>query len=129
MRILLHVMHPGYGCLSESAGFAQLCEDEGFTFIGPSASSIRDMGDKSASKRIIGAAGVLLVRGYHGEGQNVDLMKSEAEKIRYPILIKPIHGRGGKVFVDKHGNIIHLYERDCSVQRRHQKIIEAPDGP
>ncbi|GFY83713.1 methylcrotonyl-CoA carboxylase alpha chain [Actinidia rufa] len=88
-------------CLSESAGFAQLCEDEGFTFIGPPASAIMDMGDKSASKRIIDAAGVLLVCGYHGEGQDVDLMTSEAEKIGYPILIKPIHGRGGKA-VDYH---------------------------
>ncbi|KAK2987156.1 hypothetical protein RJ640_019716 [Escallonia rubra] len=163
-------IHPGYGFLSESADFAQLCEDEGFTFIGPPASAIREMGDKSASKRIMGAAGVPLVPGYHGNEQDTDLMKSEADKIGYPILIKPTHGGGGKgmrvvqspsefvdsflgaqreaaasfgvdtillekyitkprhievqVFGDKHGNIIHLFERDCSVQRRHQKIIE-----
>lgn len=168
-------IHPGYGFLSESSAFAQLCEDEGFMFIGPPASAIRDMGDKSASKRIMGAAGVPLVPGYHGEDQDIELMKSEAEKIGYPILIKPTHGGGGKgmrivtsptefvdsflgaqreaaasfgvntillekyitkprhievqVFGDKHGNVVHLNERDCSVQRRHQKIIEEAPAP
>nr|AAA67356.1 3-methylcrotonyl-CoA carboxylase precursor [Arabidopsis thaliana] len=163
-------IHPGYGFLSESSDFAQLCEDSGLTFIGPPASAIRDMGDKSASKRIMGAAGVPLVPGYHGHEQDIDHMKSEAEKIGYPIIIKPTHGGGGKgmrivqsgkdfadsflgaqreaaasfgvntillekyitrprhievqIFGDKHGNVLHLYERDCSVQRRHQKIIE-----
>ncbi|KAK6141468.1 hypothetical protein DH2020_024789 [Rehmannia glutinosa] len=98
-------IHPGYGFLSESSEFAQLCEDEGFTFIGPPASAIRDMGDKdlmvltlcsSASKRIMGAAGVPLVPGYHGDEQDIDLMKLEADKIGYPVLIKPTHGGGGK---------------------------------
>lgn len=175
IRTGAQAIHPGYGFLSESAEFAQLCEDEGFTFIGPPASAIRDMGDKSASKRIMGAAGVPLVPGYHGEEQDIDLMKSESDKIGYPILIKPTHGGGGKgmrivqspnefvdsflgaqreaaasfgintillekyitqprhievqVFGDKHGNILHLYERDCSVQRRHQKIIEEAPAP
>ncbi|KAL0914330.1 hypothetical protein M5K25_014671 [Dendrobium thyrsiflorum] len=133
------------------------------------------MGDKSASKRIMGAAGVPLVPGYHGDRQDIDFLKAEAEKIGYPILIKPTHGGGGKgmrivqspddfvdsflsaqreaaasfgistiliekyitqprhvevqVFGDKHGNVIHLYERDCSVQRRHQKIIEEAPAP
>ncbi|XP_061375275.1 methylcrotonoyl-CoA carboxylase subunit alpha, mitochondrial isoform X1 [Gastrolobium bilobum] len=168
-------IHPGYGFLSESAEFAQLCEDKGLTFIGPPASAIRDMGDKSASKRIMGAAGVPLVPGYHGSEQNIDRMKLEADKIGYPILIKPTHGGGGKgmrivhtpdefvesflaaqreaaasfgvdtillekyitrprhievqIFGDKHGNVLHLYERDCSVQRRHQKIIEEAPAP
>ncbi|KAL0435703.1 UNVERIFIED_CONTAM: Methylcrotonoyl-CoA carboxylase subunit alpha, mitochondrial [Sesamum radiatum] len=89
-------IHPGYGFLSESSDFAQLCEDEGFIFIGPPASAIRDMGDKSASKRITGAAGVPLVPGYHGDEQDIDLMKLEADRIGYPILIKPTHGGGGK---------------------------------
>ncbi|KAL2540573.1 Methylcrotonoyl-CoA carboxylase subunit alpha [Abeliophyllum distichum] len=147
----------------------------GFAFIGPPASAIREMGDKSASKRIMGAAGVPLVPGYHGNEQHIDLMKSEADKIGYPILIKPTHGGGGKgmrivqspndfvdsilgakreaaasfgintillekyitkprhievqIFGDKLGNIIHLNERDCSVQRRHQKIIEEAPAP
>ncbi|XP_068649845.1 methylcrotonoyl-CoA carboxylase subunit alpha, mitochondrial [Aristolochia californica] len=168
-------IHPGYGFLSESADFAQLCEAEGLTFIGPPASAIRDMGDKSASKRIMGAAGVPLVPGYHGNEQDIEFMKLEAEKIGYPVLIKPTHGGGGKgmrivnrpdefvesflgaqreaaasfgintillekyitrprhievqIFGDKHGNVIHLNERDCSLQRRHQKIIEEAPAP
>ncbi|THU74102.1 hypothetical protein C4D60_Mb04t29810 [Musa balbisiana] len=89
-------IHPGYGFLSESADFAQLCETEGLIFIGPPASAIRDMGDKSASKRIMGAAGVPLVPGYHGDNQDINFLKLEAEKIGYPILIKPTHGGGGK---------------------------------
>ncbi|KAJ0946333.1 putative methylcrotonoyl-CoA carboxylase [Helianthus annuus] len=171
----LEAIHPGYGFLSENADFAQLCENEGFTFVGPPASAIREMGDKSASKRIMGAAGVPLVPGYHGHEQDINIMKSEADKIGYPILIKPTHGGGGKgmrivqspkefvdsflgaqreaaasfgvntillekyitrprhievqVFGDKQGNVVYLYERDCSVQRRHQKIIEEAPAP
>ncbi|XP_074283902.1 methylcrotonoyl-CoA carboxylase subunit alpha, mitochondrial [Silene latifolia] len=168
-------IHPGYGFLSENSEFAQLCQDQGLSFIGPPASAIRDMGDKSASKRIMGEAGVPLVPGYHGSDQNIDLMRSEAEKIGYPVLIKPTHGGGGKgmrivqnrnefvesflaaqreaaasfgvdaillekyitrprhievqIFGDKQGNVVYLYERDCSVQRRHQKIIEEAPAP
>ncbi|XP_024025268.1 methylcrotonoyl-CoA carboxylase subunit alpha, mitochondrial [Morus notabilis] len=168
-------IHPGYGFLSESAEFAQLCEDKGLIFIGPPSSAIRDMGDKSASKRIMGAAGVPLVPGYHGSEQDIEVMKLEADKIGYPVLIKPTHGGGGKgmrivqspdefvesflgaqreaaasfgvntillekyitqprhievqIFGDKHENVLHLYERDCSVQRRHQKIIEEAPAP
>ncbi|XP_076960015.1 methylcrotonoyl-CoA carboxylase subunit alpha, mitochondrial-like [Bidens hawaiensis] len=175
VRTGAQAIHPGYGFLSENADFAQLCENEGFTFVGPPASAIREMGDKSASKRIMGAAGVPLVPGYHGHEQDIDIMKSEADKIGYPILIKPTHGGGGKgmrivespkefvdsflgaqreaaasfgvstillekyitrprhievqVFGDKQGNIVYLYERDCSVQRRHQKIIEEAPAP
>ncbi|KAK8963769.1 hypothetical protein KSP40_PGU014409 [Platanthera guangdongensis] len=175
LRTGAQAIHPGYGFLSESADFAQLCEAKELNFIGPPASAIREMGDKSASKRIMGAAGVPLVPGYHGDQQDINFLKSEAEKIGYPILIKPTHGGGGKgmrivqspddfvdsllsaqreaaasfgistiliekyitqprhvevqVFGDKHGNVIHLYERDCSVQRRHQKIIEEAPAP
>ncbi|WOL07968.1 methylcrotonoyl-CoA carboxylase subunit alpha, mitochondrial [Canna indica] len=175
LRTGAQAIHPGYGFLSESADFGQLCETEGLIFIGPRASAIKDMGDKSASKRIMGAAGVPLVPGYHGDNQDVNFLKLEAEKIGYPILIKPTHGGGGKgmrivngpdefvesfmgaqreaaasfgintillekyithprhvevqVFGDKHGNVIHLNERDCSVQRRHQKIIEEAPAP
>ncbi|KAK9146615.1 hypothetical protein Sjap_006518 [Stephania japonica] len=175
IRTGAQAIHPGYGFLSENAEFAQLCEAEGLTFIGPPASAIRDMGDKSASKKIMGAAGVPLVPGYHGNEQDVEFMKLEADKIGYPILIKPTHGGGGKgmrivqspdefvdsflgaqreaaasfgvntillekyitrprhievqIFGDKHGNVLHLYERDCSMQRRHQKIIEEAPAP
>ncbi|KDP21417.1 hypothetical protein JCGZ_21888 [Jatropha curcas] len=175
IRTGAQAIHPGYGFLSESADFAKLCEDKALIFIGPPASAIRDMGDKSASKRIMGAAGVPLVPGYHGSEQDIELMKSEADKIGYPILIKPTHGGGGKgmrivqspnefvdsflgaqreaaasfgintillekyitqprhievqIFGDKLGNVLHLYERDCSIQRRHQKIIEEAPAP
>lgn len=175
LRSGAQAIHPGYGFLSESADFAQLCEDNGIAFIGPPASAIRDMGDKSASKRIMGAAGVPLVPGYHGDEQDIDKMKLEADQIGYPVLIKPTHGGGGKgmrivhtpdefaesflaaqreaaasfgvntillekyitqprhievqIFGDKHGNVLHLNERDCSVQRRHQKIIEEAPAP
>uniref|UniRef100_A0A0C9RKV7 TSA: Wollemia nobilis Ref_Wollemi_Transcript_13148_2529 transcribed RNA sequence n=1 Tax=Wollemia nobilis TaxID=56998 RepID=A0A0C9RKV7_9CONI len=170
-----HAIHPGYGFLSESAPFAELCSSRGLTFIGPPAAAIRDMGDKSASKRIMGAAGVPLVPGYHGDEQDPEFLKSEAQRIGYPVLIKPTHGGGGKgmhivarpedfldsllgarreaaasfgndavllekyvarprhvevqIFGDTHGNAVHLYERDCSVQRRHQKIIEEAPAP
>ncbi|CAM0949014.1 unnamed protein product [Alopecurus aequalis] len=175
LRTGAKAIHPGYGFLSESADFAQLCESEGLIYIGPPPSAIRDMGDKSASKTIMGAAGVPLVPGYHGADQDIELLKLEADKIGYPVLIKPTHGGGGKgmrivqgpddfvdsvlsaqreaaasfgintlliekyitqprhievqVFGDKHGNAIHLYERDCSLQRRHQKIIEEAPAP
>ncbi|CAN1766180.1 Methylcrotonoyl-CoA carboxylase subunit alpha, mitochondrial [Linum perenne] len=175
IRTGAQAIHPGYGFLSESSEFAKLCEDKGLTFIGPPASAIQDMGDKSASKRIMGAAGVPLVPGYHGSNQDIEFMKSEADKIGYPVLIKPTHGGGGKgmrivgtpdefvdsflgaqreaaasfgvntillekyitqprhievqIFGDKLGNVLHLYERDCSVQRRHQKIIEEAPAP
>ncbi|CAK7346541.1 unnamed protein product [Dovyalis caffra] len=154
IRTGAQAIHPGYGFLSESSDFATLCEDKGLTFIGPPASAIRDMGDKSASKRIMGAAGVPLVPGYHGSEQDIEIMKSEADTIGYPILIKPTHGAQREaaasfgintillekyitkprhievqIFGDKHGNVLHLYERDCSVQRRHQKIIEEAPAP
>ncbi|XP_022727712.1 methylcrotonoyl-CoA carboxylase subunit alpha, mitochondrial-like isoform X4 [Durio zibethinus] len=175
IRTGAQAIHPGYGFLSESSEFAKLVEDKGLTFIGPPASAIRDMGDKSASKRIMGAAGVPLVPGYHGNEQDIEIMRLEADKIGYPILIKPTHGGGGKgmrivqsqndfvdsflgaqreaaasfgintillekyitqprhievqIFGDKYGNVLHLYERDCSVQRRHQKIIEEAPAP
>lgn len=168
-------VHPGYGFLSESAPFAELCEREGLKFIGPPASAIRDMGDKSASKRIMSGAGVPVVPGYHAAEQDPELLRSEAQRIGYPVLIKPTHGGGGKgmhivsapeefmdslhaaqreaaasfgneavllekyiarprhievqIFGDRQGNAVHLYERDCSVQRRHQKIIEEAPAP
>ncbi|KAK9144785.1 hypothetical protein Sjap_004688 [Stephania japonica] len=168
IRTGAQAIHPGYGFLSENAEFAQLCEAEGLTFIGPPASY-------GASKKIMGAAGVPLMPGYHGNEQDVEFMKLEADKIGYPILIKPTHGGGGKgmrivqspdefvdsflgaqreaatsfgvntillekyitrprhievqIFGDKHGNVLHLYERDCSMQRRHQKKIEEAPAP
>ena len=163
-------IHPGYGFLSENADFADAVAAAGLIFVGPPASAIRAMGSKSAAKRLMEAAGVPLVPGYHGEDQAEELLAREAERIGYPVLIKASAGGGGKgmkvveraadfaatlasarreakaafaddrvlierylghprhvevqVFADGHGNTVHLFERDCSVQRRHQKLIE-----
>src|SRR3954471_13977865 len=168
-------IHPGYGFLSENAAFARSCADAGIVFIGPSARAIAAMGSKSASKDIMGKAGVPLVPGYHGESQEATLLAQEAESIGYPVLIKASAGGGGKgmrivkepgqlsdaiasakrealasfaderlllekylsrprhielqVFADTHGNAVYLFERDCSVQRRHQKVLEEAPAP
>ncbi len=171
-------IHPGYGFLSENAGFARACEVNGIEFIGPPASAIDAMGSKSAAKRIMEEAGVPLVPGYHGDDQDRALIRSEAERCGYPVLLKAVAGGGGKgmrvvwkdsefdeafeaarreglssfgngdllvekyltkprhvelqVFADKAGHAVYLADRDCSVQRRHQKVIEeapAPDIP
>lgn len=168
-------IHPGYGFLSESVEFSDLCHNEGVIFIGPPASAIRDMGIKSTSKNIMNAAGVPCIGGYHGEAQDDETLIREAEKIGYPLMIKAVRGGGGKgmriadsaeeflaqlnsartesekafgdssmlleryvrsprhvevqVFADRYGNAVYLWERDCSVQRRHQKIIEEAPAP
>jgi 3-methylcrotonyl-CoA carboxylase alpha subunit len=168
-------IHPGYGFLSENAAFAQACTDAGIVFIGPPSSAIAAMGSKSASKDIMGKAGVPLVPGYHGESQDAALLAFEAERIGYPVLIKASSGGGGKgmrivdspeqladaiasakrealssfgddrillekylsgprhiemqVFADTHGHAVYLFERDCSVQRRHQKVLEEAPAP
>jgi len=168
-------IHPGYGFLSENADFAQACQDAGLVFIGPSADAIRAMGGKSESKRLMEAAGVPLIPGYHGENQDAQFLQQQADSIGYPVLIKASAGGGGKgmriveqssdfidllescrreaitsfgndqvlvekyalkprhieiqVFGDTHGNYVHLFERDCSVQRRHQKVLEEAPAP
>lgn len=168
-------IHPGYGFLSENAEFAQRCQEDDLIFVGPPASSIRSMGIKNESKRIMVEAGVPVVPGYHGVDQDDQLLLSEANAIGYPVIIKPVRGGGGKgmrvvykedeflrclessrseslksfndesmliekyvekprhvevqIFGDTHGNYVYLYERDCSVQRRHQKIIEEAPAP
>ncbi|KAJ2386300.1 hypothetical protein GGI05_004425 [Coemansia sp. RSA 2603] len=168
-------VHPGYGFLSENAGFAEQLHKAGLTFIGPPAAAIRAMGSKSESKRIMQEAGVPVVPGYHGERQDAEYLRERAQEIGYPVLIKAVLGGGGKgmrivekpedfdmmlessrrealksfsddrvliekyltkprhvevqVFADTLGNVVHLFERDCSVQRRHQKIIEEAPAP
>ncbi len=163
-------IHPGYGFLSENADFADACIKAGFVFIGPPSAAIRDMGSKSAAKRIMEKAVVPIIPGYHGEDQSPELLRESALQIGYPVVIKAIAGGGGKgmrvvreetgffdalaaarrealasfnndhvilekyltgprhieiqIFADSLGNIIHLFERDCSIQRRHQKVIE-----
>jgi 3-methylcrotonyl-CoA carboxylase alpha subunit len=168
-------IHPGYGFLSENADFAEACEKAGVVFIGPPESSIRAMGSKSAAKVLMGAAGVPLTPGYHGDNQDPVFLAQQAGEIGYPVLIKASSGGGGKgmrrvdaaadfeaalasckreaanafgdeqvlvekyvlkprhieiqVFGDKHGNCVYLFERDCSLQRRHQKLLEEAPAP
>jgi len=168
-------IHPGYGFLSENAEFATAVAAAGLVFIGPPPAAIRAMGSKSASKMLMGRAGVKLVPGYHGDDQDDALLAREAEAIGFPVLIKASAGGGGKgmrivenagefaaalasarreakasfgddtvllekylteprhiemqVFADTHGACVHLFERDCSVQRRHQKVLEEAPAP
>ena len=168
-------IHPGYGFLSENAGFAQAVIDAGLIWVGPKPSSIDAMGLKDAAKKLMREAGVPVTPGYEGEDQSVERLKSEADAIGYPVLIKAVAGGGGKgmrkvdhaenfeadlescrreakasfgndevllekwitsprhievqVFGDSHGNVVHLFERDCSLQRRHQKVIEEAPAP
>jgi len=168
-------IHPGYGFLSENEEFAQACAAAGLAFIGPPASAILAMGLKAESKQLMEKAGVPLVPGYHGSNQDPELLRAEADRIGYPVLIKASAGGGGKgmraveraedfadalascqrearnsfgddavliekyvqrprhieiqVFGDTHGNCVYLFERDCSVQRRHQKVLEEAPAP
>jgi len=168
-------VHPGYGFLSENAGFARACAEKGVVFIGPPTEAIEAMGSKSAAKRIMEEAKVPLVPGYHGDDQDPALLRGSAEDMGYPVLLKATAGGGGKgmrqvwsgeefdealaaakresmasfgddtmlvekyltkprhvefqVFCDNAGNGVYLAERDCSVQRRHQKVIEEAPAP
>ncbi len=89
-------IHPGYGFLSENADFADACAAAGITFIGPPASAIRAMGDKSAAKALMANAGVPLTPGYHGDQQEPSFLREQADAIGYPVLIKASAGGGGK---------------------------------
>ena len=168
-------IHPGYGFLSENAGFVQMLEDHGITFIGPSAEHIRIMGDKITAKDTAKALGIPVVPGSDGGVPDVETAKTVAAKIGYPVIIKATAGGGGRgmkvaqdaagletafrtaraeakaafgndevyiekylqrprhieiqVFGDGRGKAVHLGERDCSLQRRHQKVLEEAPGP
>jgi acetyl-CoA carboxylase biotin carboxylase subunit len=167
-------IHPGYGFLSENASFAAAVDSAQLTFIGPSAESIRLMGDKAESKIRMKRAGVPTVPGMEGVREEKEFRKA-AKEVGFPVLVKAAAGGGGKgmrvvnaedelseaiesarrealhafgderllieryiakahhiefqVFGDRHGNLVHLFERECSVQRRHQKIIEETPSP
>lgn len=168
-------LHPGYGFLSENAGFAQACADAGVVFIGPPAGAIEAMGDKALAKKRMLAAGVPCAPGYLGEDQSDATLTAEARKLGYPLLVKAVAGGGGRgmrlvhsdaelqagiegarreassafgngalmlerliengrhieiqVFADAHGNAVYLGERDCTAQRRRQKVIEEAPSP
>ena len=89
-------IHPGYGFLAENEEFAAACKRASLVFIGPTAEAIAAMGDKAAAKRLMEKAGVPIVPGYHGDKQDAALLAQEAERIGYPVLIKPAAGGGGK---------------------------------
>ncbi|RWR21787.1 ATP-grasp domain-containing protein [Agrococcus lahaulensis] len=168
-------IHPGYGFLSENAAFAQACADAGVVFIGPPASAIETMGDKISARHAVESRGVATVPGIAEPGLDDAALIAGAERVGFPVLIKPAAGGGGKgmyrvdeaaglpsslaaarreatssfgddtlfierfvtsprhievqVLADAHGTVIHLGERECSLQRRHQKVIEEAPSP
>ncbi len=168
-------IHPGYGFLAENDKFAEMCNDHGIIFIGPSPKAIRSMGDKSTAKETMEAVGVPTVPGSKGLLLNVDEAYKLADDIGYPVIIKATAGGGGRgmrlvekaenlekmfkaaqgeaeaafgndglymekfikkprhveiqILADRSGNVVHLGERDCSVQRRHQKLLEESPSP
>ncbi len=163
-------IHPGYGFLSENAEFAEVCEKCGITFIGPTAESMRIMGDKISARQAVIKQGVPILPGTKEGVNSVDEAVKIAKEIGFPVIIKATAGGGGRgmkivhsqaalpnafataraeaqagfgnpevyiekycerprhveiqILADKHGNVVHLGERDCSIQRRHQKLIE-----
>jgi len=168
-------IHPGYGFLAENADFAEICEDYGVKFIGPSAHMIRNMGDKITAKATMVKANVPVIPGSDGLIKDVNQGKKLAAGMGYPVIIKATAGGGGKgmreiwkeedfedawnmaraeslaafgnndmyiekfieephhiefqILGDQHGTVVHLSERDCSIQRRHQKLIEESPSP
>ena len=168
-------IHPGYGFLAENDKFAEMCNDHGIVFIGPSPKAIRSMGDKSTAKETMESVGVPTVPGSKGLLSNVDEAYKLADDIGYPVIIKATAGGGGRgmrlvensdnlekmfkaaqgeaeaafgndglymekfikkprhveiqILADRSGNVVHLGERDCSVQRRHQKLLEESPSP
>ena len=168
-------VHPGYGFLSENAGFAEMVETHGMTFIGPSPAHIRMMGDKISAKTAMASLGVPLVPGSDGAIDDLAEAAVVAARIGYPVLIKAAAGGGGRgmkvahgaeeldeawtvarteartafgndavymekyldrprhielqVMADSYGNVVHFGERDCSLQRRHQKLLEEAGSP
>ncbi|MFM7200134.1 MAG: acetyl-CoA carboxylase biotin carboxylase subunit [Myxococcota bacterium] len=168
-------IHPGYGFLSENAGFAARVAEAGLIFVGPSVSSIQQMGSKRAARQLMAAHGVPVVPGYDGADQSYETLTREAQRIGFPLLIKASAGGGGKgmrivreptrlhesieaaqrealhafgddsilleryidcprhvefqILGDQQGKLLHFFERECSIQRRHQKILEESPSP
>ncbi|WP_236794647.1 acetyl/propionyl/methylcrotonyl-CoA carboxylase subunit alpha [Amycolatopsis sp. GM8] len=167
-------IHPGYGFLSENPDFAEVCEAEGLTFVGPPAKVMAQLGDKSSARAIMSGAGLPLLPGSR-DALEADEAETLAGEIGYPVIVKAVAGGGGRgmsvvrsaaefsrswartraaaqavfgdgrlyverylesarhveiqVFADQHGNVVHLGARDCSLQRRHQKLVEESPAP
>jgi 3-methylcrotonyl-CoA carboxylase alpha subunit len=174
-RVGADAVHPGYGFLSQNGDFADAVAQAGLVFVGPPGDVHRRMGDKSAARRLMAAAGVPVLPGYDGEDQSDDRLLAEVLRIGWPVMLKPSRGGGGKgmrvvraaegfasalaasrreaksafgddamvlerfverprhvevqVVADAEGRIVHLGERECSVQRRHQKVVEETPSP
>jgi len=168
-------VHPGYGFLSENAGFARACTERGLAFIGPPADAIDLMGSKLEARRLMQDAGVPVLPGTDLTGLDDGAIRDAADTIGWPVLVKASYGGGGRgmrvvrdpeelldavagarreaggafgndtvfleryiddprhieiqVFADSHGEVVSLFERECSIQRRHQKIIEEAPSP
>ena len=168
-------IHPGYGFLAENADFAEACAAAGIVFIGPSPEAMRAMGDKASARQLAVASDVPVLPGSEIGEHDVDALRSRAETIGFPVMVKAAAGGGGRgmrlvreagdlpdaleaagreaaaafgddrllleravvggrhievqVLADDHDGAIHLGERDCSIQRRHQKVIEESPSP
>jgi acetyl-CoA carboxylase biotin carboxylase subunit len=168
-------IHPGYGFLSENADFAEICEAEGFIFIGPPAKVMAQLGDKSSARAIMTDAGLPLLPGSRDAIDSAEEALALAGEIGYPLIVKAVAGGGGRgmrvvrsaaefprawaetranaqavfgdgrlyveryleharhveiqVLADQHGDVVHLGARDCSLQRRHQKLVEESPAP
>ncbi|TLF67861.1 acetyl-CoA carboxylase biotin carboxylase subunit [Nocardia asteroides NBRC 15531] len=168
-------IHPGYGFLSEDPDFAEVCETEGFVFVGAPAAVMARLGDKSTARALMADAGLPLLPGSRDPIDDVDTARALAEEIGYPVIIKAVAGGGGRgmrvvrdgedfgtawqqtrataaavfgdgrlylerylesarhvevqILADTHGTVVHLGLRDCSLQRRHQKLVEEAPAP
>ncbi len=174
-KVGVDAIHPGYGFLSENAGFARACRDAGIKFIGPTPEMLEAFGDKIAAKKLADAAKVPTIPGSDGPVSSPAQLKAAIKHVGFPMILKASFGGGGRgmrvvreekdlkpkleeamreaggafgndaVFIeryiararhievqvlgDEHGNVTHLWERDCSVQRRHQKVVEIAPAP
>jgi pyruvate carboxylase len=168
-------IHPGYGLLSENPDFVEACTAAGIAFIGPTAATMRALGDKASARRVAIEAGVPVIPASEVLGEDMDEVRRMAAEVGYPMMLKASWGGGGRgmrpilsedeleekvregrreaeaafgngegylekmierarhvevqVLGDTHGNIYHLYERDCTVQRRNQKVVERAPAP
>ena len=168
-------IHPGYGLLSENPALVDACAENGITFIGPKAETMRALGDKASARRVAIEAGVPVIPATEVLGDDMEAIRAMAEEIGYPLMLKASHGGGGRgmrpihsadeveakvregrreaeaafgngegylekmitrarhvevqLLGDLHGNLYHLYERDCTVQRRNQKVVERAPAP